>query len=125
MISKELLIKQVGAQFMSMMSASEEKAQGLISELTSHRDNIEDIRRQKEEIVKQLILIDMMKSDLLIKLMNTNTELSQAKEDLSNKEKELRQQQVHRLYPELFMKGAFEYTKEIDSVNGSNYKEGF
>ena len=123
MFNKDLLIKQVGQQFMNTVKASEEKAQVLVNELIEHRENLEEIRKEKEEIIKQLILMDMMKSDLLMKLNKANSDLNQAKIDLKEEEKQLKQQMIHKLYPEVFMKSAFEYESEIDRYNSGNYKE--
>ena len=123
MFNKDLLIKQVGQQFMNTVKASEEKAQVLVNELIEHRENLEEIRKEKEEIIKQLILMDMMKSDLLMKLNKANSDLNQAKLDLKEEEKQLKQQMIHKLYPEVFMKSAFEYDSEIDRYNSGNYKE--
>ena len=123
MFNKDLLIKQVGQQFMNTVKASEEKAQVLVNELIEHRESLEEIRKEKEEIIKQLILMDMMKSDLLMKLNKANSDLNQAKIDLKEEEKQLKQQMIHKLYPEVFMKSAFEYESEIDRYNSGNYKE--
>ena len=30
---------------------------------------------------------------------------------------------IHKLYPDIFKEGAFEYDAEIDSVNGNNYRD--
>ncbi len=123
MFNKDLLIKEVGARFMTTMKASEEKAQVLVNELVEHREDLEKIRKEKEEIIKQLIIMDMMKSDLLMKLNEANAELTKSKLDLKEEEKKLKQQMIHKLYPEMFMKSAFEYDAEIDKYNSGNYKE--
>ena len=113
MISKDLLIKEVGEKFISMVSASEERAKGMVNELTNHR----------KEILKQLALIDMMKSELLMKLNANNKEIKEKKESLVKEEKELRQQQVHKIYPDMFIRGIYEYDREIDNINSINYRE--
>ena len=123
MISKDLLIKEIGDKFISMVSASEEKAKIMVDELANHRKEIEDKRKEQEEILKQLALIDMMKSELLMKLNGNNKELREKKESLVKEEKELRQQQVHKIYPDMFIRGIYEYDREIDNINSVNYRE--
>lgn len=125
MISKDLLIKEVGEKFISMVSASEERAKGMVNELTNHRKEIEEKRSEQEEILKQLALIDMMKSELLMKLNANNKEIKEKKESLVKEEKELRQQQVHKIYPDMFIRGIYEYDREIDNINSINYRESF
>lgn len=123
MFNKDLIIKEIGAQFMNTIKASEEKAQVLVNELIEHRENLEEIRKEKEEIIKQLILMDMMKSELLMQLNNKNKEIENSKIELKEEEKQLKQQMIHKLYPEVFMKSAFEYDSEIDRYNSGNYRE--
>ena len=123
MISKDLLIKDIGEKFISMVSASEEKAKIMVDELANHRKEIEDKRKEQEEILKQLALIDMMKSELLMKLNGNNKELREKKESLVKEEKELRQQQVHKIYPDMFIRGIYDRDKEIDNINSVNYRE--
>ena len=95
----------------------------MVDELANHRKEIEDKRKEQEEILKQLALIDMMKSELLMKLNGNNKELREMKENIDKEEKELRQQQVHKIYPEMFIRGIYDRDKEIDNINSVNYRE--
>ena len=120
MINKDLVIKSLGAQFMDIMKASEQRADEIISEINETYESIDKIRADKAEVVKQLLLIDMMKSELLLKLNESNQGLNAKKEELRAKVKRAKEEQVHKMYPEVFMN--IDINKDIDNINGTNYR---
>lgn len=123
MLNGNLGIKKIGGQLGKVAEKTVKNVEAQIDEAIKRRECLDKIRGDKEEIIKQLILIDMMKEEMLKELNQTNMKLRAVKKDIETEERHMRQQMIHKLYPDIFKEGAFEYDAEIDSVNGNNYRD--